>query len=734
MTAALVQEITGKVSSGTTGNFNFTTSTPVSGNLVIVSVQGYRDNGQDADITVAGYGVTTWNSFHIAANASTEYGWSHLAWGWVDGTPTKNGTVTASGSGSFSVNATEWSGVPSTADTFNSPATVRQRSVSSTSIDFDSQSDTYLLYVTESEDSSELATSPGSPWTSLTSVGTPGGADQLNSSSYLVDPGSGTKTATFTRPSSDSFYLVGVQFDTAAAPTGPTVSVTVPDSASIGDEVDVSASAIPGDGTISSYLWTFTSAPSGSSAAFDDDTASDTSFTPDVAGAYVCQCTVTDSNDLTASDSGTCTVSNPASAPVLVNHKGGVINLSGTPMTIPETTPGNILIFVGGAENVTGDEITPSGGGVTTWVKATGSPFDIALPTENVRHISAWSGVVDSASTSVSYTASGYQSGGAYVTEWSGLGEDFTLTLTGSAIADSTSPTLGATIPDECLVALVSMMTGNNYRGTSGTETDITESLAGVLSQQYVIQPDAGTRNIGWTLSTSDQAAMTLLAVTGEGDVTHTPPSVTVDVPSVGTVDVAVDVSASATPGDGAISSYAWTFTSRPSGSSAAFDDATAASTSFTPDVTGSYVVKCTVTDANSLSDDDSGTCVVSDLTGPSVVVTVPDTARVGSAVTVTADATEGSGTIDSDSGYLWTISSAPTGSSADIASGQGTDSATFVPDRSGDYTITCEITDSNDLTASDSGDLTAKAGVKVYNGSNWVDGVKKTYNGSGWV
>lgn len=314
MSASKVQEVNNKGASVSSVTLNFTASTPVAGQLVIVSVQGYRSNGQDATITVAGYGVTTWNSFHIAANAGTEFGWSHLAWGWVDGTPTKNGTVSASSAVTMAANGSEYSGVPSSAITTNSPATKRQKSVTSSSLSFSSESDTYLLYVTGSDDSSNTPTGPSSPWQALTAVGTPGGSDQLNLSYYLSAPGSGTKTATFSRPSSDSFYLIGVQFDVGEEePTGPSVEVTVPENGRLGASVEVSATATPGDGTIdddTGYNWELTTKPSGSSATIASGQGTDSAtFVPDKVGTYTVKCTVTDSNSLTADDSGDVNVS-----------------------------------------------------------------------------------------------------------------------------------------------------------------------------------------------------------------------------------------------------------------------------------------------------------------------------------------------------------------------------------------------------------------------------------------
>jgi hypothetical protein len=59
-------------------------------------------------------------------------------------------------------------------------------------------------------------------------------------------------------------------------------------------------------------------------------------------------------------------------------------------------------------------------------------------------------------------------------------------------------------------------------------------------------------------------------------------------------------VAVTATPGDGSITSYAWTCTAKPSGSTATINSATSSSTTVTYDKSGSYTLHCVVTDSNS--------------------------------------------------------------------------------------------------------------------------------------
>ena len=81
------------------------------------------------------------------------------------------------------------------------------------------------------------------------------------------------------------------------AAAGPDMSV----SAKIGVQLDGSASS-DADGDPITYAWSFAFVPGGSTAAFDDDTSAQPSFTPDVAGDYTIELVVSDGTTTSSTD------------------------------------------------------------------------------------------------------------------------------------------------------------------------------------------------------------------------------------------------------------------------------------------------------------------------------------------------------------------------------------------------------------------------------------------------
>ena len=134
---------------------------------------------------------------------------------------------------------------------------------------------------------------------------------------------------------------------------------------------------------------------------------------------------------------------------------------------------------------------------------------------------------------------------------------------------------------------------------------------------------------------------------------------------------------------------YAWSFASRPGGSSAVLVNPTSVTPSFVVDVAGNYVVTLTV---------DNGTATDSANVTISTANSTP-VARAGANQTVAVGnivALNGSGSSDVDGDpltYFWTMVSQPAGSTAFIANFRSV-SASFTADRPGSYMVRLVVND----------------------------------------
>lgn len=144
---------------------------------------------------------------------------------------------------------------------------------------------------------------------------------------------------------------------------------------------------------------------------------------------------------------------------------------------------------------------------------------------------------------------------------------------------------------------------------------------------------------------------------------------------------------------------FAWTLTSKPSGSAAALSGDTTMRPSFAADVPGVYTASLTVTDGDGLSSAPD-TVVVSSLNGAPVADAGPDQGTfVGDAVSLNASMSHDP---DLDTlEYSWTLAT-PVGSGAVLA-GATTAFPTFTPDVPGSYVATLTVNDPFGGVATDS-------------------------------
>jgi len=194
------------------------------------------------------------------------------------------------------------------------------------------------------------------------------------------------------------------------------------------------------------------------------------------------------------------------------------------------------------------------------------------------------------------------------------------------------------------------------------------------------------TTTTTWSQSgTEDQAFRTFVAPSGPpiahaGSNQTVRPGTTVMLDGSGSFDDNTD-----TP----LLQYAWSFKSVPNGSVAALTGTNTMTPSFIPDLAGNYVVQLVVTDGDGLSSQPSQVTIGEN---------VPPTANAGQdqVVIVGEPVTLSGSAIDPDGdpiAYAWRLSSAPTGSLAQIAESSRT-TTSFFPDVPGVYLATLTPSD----------------------------------------
>jgi len=169
------------------------------------------------------------------------------------------------------------------------------------------------------------------------------------------------------------------------------------------------------------------------------------------------------------------------------------------------------------------------------------------------------------------------------------------------------------------------------------------------------------------------------------------------------TIDSVISLDASASSdSDGDSLTYSWSFSSVPSGSTASITNASAVSTTFTPDLDGDYVVALIVNDGTTDSNSDTVTVTASTsgANNPPVAnAGLDQTISTGEQVILDASASSDS---DGDNlTYSWSFSSIPSGSAAFLADAS-TVKPSFTTDLDGDYIVSLVVNDGTENSTTD--------------------------------
>ena len=420
------------------------------------------------------------------------------------------------------------------------------------------------------------------------------------------------------------------------------------------------------DGDPLTYAWTFVSRPVGSTATLTNATAVNPTFVPDLKGPYQIQLIVNDGTVNSAPDTVVITVPN---LPPLANAGPDqstiprlVVNLDGSASSDPDSDPltyaWTFLVRPSGSTAVLNDPtaVMPS--------------FTADRPGVYELQLIVNDGTVDSAPDIVVISTQNRP-------PVADAGPDQSLFLGPVVALDGSGSSDPDSDPLTYAWSFVSRPVGSAAALTGATTVNpsFLPDLKGPYELQLIV-------NDGFVDSAPDTVVIT---VENRPPVADAGPDQSILVGAT----VTLDGSGSSDP-DGDPLTYAWVFLSRPSGSVAALDDATAVGPSFLVDRPGMYELQLIVNDGTVDSAPD--TVVITTQNRPPVADAGPDQ-EVDNDEFVTLD---GSGSSDPDGDpltYAWTMISQPVGSTATLA-GAGTVNPTFTTDVKGSYEIQLIVND----------------------------------------
>ena len=474
--------------------------------------------------------------------------------------------------------------------------------------------------------------------------------------------------------------------------------------APLGSTLTLDGSASSAQGGVTSYLWTVSARPAGSSAALQDAGNAISKFVPDAAGSYQFTLQVA-SGSSTASAVLPVTVT--AAVPV-VNVSTSVDFTSPTSNLPPQTVAlGSVVLMDGaGSHDGGGGPVSlgftmltaPAGSTASiTPIGSTGRFVPDAVGSYQVRvRASTISGMTADAVHSFNVTATGPTV--VVATSLSVVGTSSTLSV---AVGNLVSlEAAGSSVPSGngqgtwSIVTKPASTSLSQLTTLSSTAVSFVPDVPGTFMIQYaLVDASTGSSNfhrVRVNVSTGPTAVVSAMAA----------PVAQAAAPGyVGAVGSQITLrgAGSFDPG-GETLTYAWVLGSRPAGSSATLNGAGTTSPTFTPDRNGLYAATLTVTNQSGLSAVQSVNVYVGGY--PPIIVLDRAQVMVLLGATATASAAGSYSQSNGALSYLWALDSRPPGSAASIAS-PGANTLNFTPDVAGTYYASLTVTDGNVSTVS---------------------------------
>lgn len=401
--------------------------------------------------------------------------------------------------------------------------------------------------------------------------------------------GGGSGETSLPPPSSGGGSGGGTQNSAPTANAGPDQSLEVGSLITL----DGTGSSDP-DGDTITFAWEFESKPSDSQVSLSDDSAQSPTFTADVAGDYVVQLVVSDGTASSDPDTVTVQVSDANQPPVADAGPdqsvttGDSVTLDGSQSLDPDE---DLITYSWEFSQV------PDGSAATISDTTAVSPrftadidgvYSVLLTVSDPVGLESSDSVEITAETANSAPIANAGPDQNVVT-------NSLVVLDGSASSDADNDGL-----------IYSWEITTKPEGSTATLDDDSSpnpSFTADFDGEYLIDL---TVNDGIVSSDADTVVVTA-ATMNSAPVADAGPDQTVD---TGTT-VTLDGSASS-DSDGDALTYAWSFTSTPEGSAASLVDDTAVTSTFTPDLTGTYVVGLVVNDGDLSSERDSVSIVAS--------------------------------------------------------------------------------------------------------------------------